>query len=637
LAQAVAFVNADLDENGLTAFDVHDPVARDQAVAATVAVSLKQLGEMQPRFEELAIFAAQVEIPLETVTQLWQATARLSKVNSEKFCQRLHSLSLLTRFDLLTRSVRMHDVMRTLLRSRLPVLETTHAALTSAWGDPLNLPDDYAWHWIAFHLAEGGNEDQLRGLLLDFNWLHAKLAKTEIASLISDYDYLLRQGEPGSSGAQQTFHRIQKTLRLSAHVLATDRSQLAGQLLGRIVRDGASGCQPLLDAARRWKGVPWLRPLKPSFTGGGGPLLQTLVTPEHAERVVAVYETGGEWRAISASRDVRVVNKLRIWDLKRGELVRSLPGGIGPVNALTVYRDEHGWRAVSASWDGYGKNGLRLWDIEETNPGPRLLADPGYVYAMAIDESRAHCFVSGLGGQFDLWDLKAGVLRDFETYAYDINGVAVYDGEGGAHVACACQDKNVRVWNIGRQDRARVFKGHTAAVNAVAVFKSDGRWLGVSASSDKTLRLWDFERVRAVRTMRGHTGDVRAVAVYQAGPELWRAVSASEDNTLKIWDLRSGRELQTLYGHGDWVGGVAVYKETEGWRALSVSDDGTLKVWDLETAPGRLRTRAAVTSVAVYDGRTGICAVTGSADGSVSVWSRNAKQRVRCSRSTPAP
>lgn len=41
LEQAVAYVNADLEENGLTAFDEEDAKQRDRAVAATLGVSLK--------------------------------------------------------------------------------------------------------------------------------------------------------------------------------------------------------------------------------------------------------------------------------------------------------------------------------------------------------------------------------------------------------------------------------------------------------------------------------------------------------------------------------------------------------------------------------------------------------------------
>ena len=42
----------------------------------------------------------------------------------------------------------------------------------------------------AYHLVQAGRKDDLRRLLLDFNYLQAKLAATDPNALIADYDYL---------------------------------------------------------------------------------------------------------------------------------------------------------------------------------------------------------------------------------------------------------------------------------------------------------------------------------------------------------------------------------------------------------------------------------------------------------------
>ena len=65
-----------------------------------------------------------------------------------------------------------------------------------------------------------------RKVLLDFNWLQGKLAATDPNALIADYDYL-----PEDKDLQP----VQSAFRLSAHVLARDPRQLAGQLIGRLL------------------------------------------------------------------------------------------------------------------------------------------------------------------------------------------------------------------------------------------------------------------------------------------------------------------------------------------------------------------------------------------------------------------
>src|SRR5271167_1779096 len=78
--------------------------------------------------------------------------------------------------------------MRAYDSGRLRKAEKIHARLVEAWGDPYHLPDDYAWRWYTYHLREAGRHHDLRELLLDFNWMQAKLEATDITALTADYD-----------------------------------------------------------------------------------------------------------------------------------------------------------------------------------------------------------------------------------------------------------------------------------------------------------------------------------------------------------------------------------------------------------------------------------------------------------------
>ena len=99
LADAVANVNNALDRKGLTAFDAREPEDRHQAVAATLRMSLDQLAdEERERFEALAIFPEDTDIPLKTAELLWG----LDDFDTEDLCRRLFGLSLLWSLDLAT-------------------------------------------------------------------------------------------------------------------------------------------------------------------------------------------------------------------------------------------------------------------------------------------------------------------------------------------------------------------------------------------------------------------------------------------------------------------------------------------------------------------------------------------------------
>jgi hypothetical protein len=82
---------------------------------------------------------------------------------------------------------------------------------------------DTSFQHLAHHLVRAGREQDLRNLLLDFDWLQSKLDATEPNALIADYEYLPDDPDP---------RLVQDAIRLSAHHLAGDKTQLAGQVLG---------------------------------------------------------------------------------------------------------------------------------------------------------------------------------------------------------------------------------------------------------------------------------------------------------------------------------------------------------------------------------------------------------------------
>ena len=172
---ALKFIDDNLKENGLVAFDVTDPEARDQAVAATLCVSITHLKANQPRFHDLAVFPEDTDIPFQTLERLWG----LSSVNTERLCEQIHQLSLLQNLDLNTRTVRLHDVVRKyLIHEQGAHLPALHERLLNAHRPPspegaqlsvadwTALPADepYLWDQLAYHLVESGRGDELHAL-----------------------------------------------------------------------------------------------------------------------------------------------------------------------------------------------------------------------------------------------------------------------------------------------------------------------------------------------------------------------------------------------------------------------------------------------------------------------------------------
>ncbi|MEH1865627.1 MAG: hypothetical protein V7K69_11540, partial [Nostoc sp.] len=190
---------------------------------------------------------------------------------------------------------------------------------------------------LAPSLVKSGNLEKYYKTLTDFDFITAKINYTEfgVQPLIDDYDLIdgeetLNYSEYNSEKVK-SLKLIQGALRLSAHILVTDKQQLASQLHGRLLNQQMpEEIQELLIQAKQVKTFPWLCPLTPSLTPPGGRLLRTL--KGHSLFVNAVAVTPNGQQVISASSD----NTLKVWNLATGQEQFTLKGHSFFVNAVAV-------------------------------------------------------------------------------------------------------------------------------------------------------------------------------------------------------------------------------------------------------------------------------------------------------------
>ncbi|MFY9825652.1 MAG: hypothetical protein WAM82_30035, partial [Thermoanaerobaculia bacterium] len=469
-----------LDIVGLDSeFDREDPQARRAAIWRAVAIALRSVtGADRDRLLDLAAFPAEEDIPLAVVRSLWG----LGATEARKLAKRLSDLSLVT-LNTWAGTLRLHAVVSGfLLGRRRGELSLLHGRLLDAcrpvsgsWAD-LPAGETYLWRRLAGHLLAAGRREEFRNTLLDFDFLRSKLDVTDIHSLLADFDL--------ASGDDRDLSLVRAALRLSVEALRSDSTQLAPQLLGRLLDRRERDLQPLLNAARGWRETEWLKPQTASFVrpgaagfpeaGAGTPFIPRSKAP------MAVYG----FLAVSADGPA-----LRVWDLETSETLNSLEGHTAGVTALALVE---GRQALSGACD----KTLRLWDL---NTGR--------------------------------------TLRTFEGHTDWISALTVVDA--GRALSGAC-DGSMRLWDLNTGETVRTLEGHHHGVTALALPEA---CRVLSASQDGTLRLWNLDTGKSLRVFTGHTGWVTALAVLSPH----RAVSAGLDKTLRLWDLDRGETLAVLH------------------------------------------------------------------------------------------
>jgi len=588
---ALAYLNRALMRRGVTRFD---PL-NEAKIARTIEVSLESLNRQRQHYLELAIFPDNTNLPLTTVQDL----CGLDEFEAEELVQSMHDLSLL-QFDLQAGTFRLHDAIVIWLREQLTDPQSIHGRLLARWGDLHSLPNGYSWRYIGYHLVQAGRRDTLRELLLDFDWLQSKLAATDVNALLGDCEYL-RDDEAVS--------QVQAAIRLSAHILSQDKTQLAGQLLGRIRIKAGGPSNLLMEHAAGWHGAAWLRPLNPSLTPAGGPLLRTII----------VGNTGVGWVGLIPARAVAVCiaesGAVQEWDLESGAQASSRKLSDEAAGTLLPLEQD---RVLSAT-----EGMVKIWDL---NSGSVVCAFEGHTASVT-------CLAATADGTHVVSGLADGTVRILRTdFVSEVCRISAHSDRISAIcilqdslVLSGSRDGELRLWDLQSGTKIRSFPAHgrVSAVTATA----DGLWIAAGLS-DGTLKLWNAGTGAEIWSSGRHRDRIAAI---HATPDGKRLVSASWDGTLRLWDLGSGSEIYCMAGHTAPVTSVAITRD--GLMAVSLSDDGTLKLWDLRRCVGD------VVHSGHTDTVTAICAnsqpgqvVSASHDGTIRFWDANSGRESRSMR-----
>ncbi|WP_414754712.1 hypothetical protein, partial [Anabaena sp. CCY 9910] len=467
---------------------------------------------------------------------------------------------------------------------------------------------------LAPNLVKSGNLEKYYQTLTDFDFIVTKINHPEfgVQSLIEDYDLL------DDNNQIKLLQLIQQTLRLSAHILAEDKKQLASQLQGRLLGfEEIPEIQTFLEKVKQSQTYTCLHSLTPSLIPPGRRLVRTLVG--HSDWVKAVAVTPNGKQVISGSKD----NTLKVWNLETGEEQFTLIGHTESVNAIAVTPD--GKRVISGSSD----HTLKIWDLATGNELFTFSGHRTQVVALTVTPDSKWVISASVPNIIKVWDLESGKEK-FTVFPHSdlIRSIVAYPDS--KFFISGSDDKTIKVCdlktgrehfsfnNIDKEPREGQFADEVYPDEVYAVAISPNSKLLIAGSSTNAVRVWNLETEKLLFVLLGHTAPIVAVAVTSDSKQL---ISASLDKTLKVWDLESGKELFTITGHNDSLYAAAV--TLNGKWLISGSKDKTLKVWSLEsleseedTSPNHYRNSVYASAISL-DGKYAIFSLEGN---TLKVW-----------------
>lgn len=235
------------------------PEDYDYRLMMALHLYIEALGEQGECYLVLAVFDDYTRIPLNTISMLWQHMFNLPKAETKKLVQQFAETGLLhlhrhAQGDYIS----LHAFQHAYIQDNSD-LDKLHLHVLSAYGRQtqqgwVSGPDDgYFYQNLCIHLAGAGRTQELRALLLDFDWIEKKLQSTNLHSLIGDYDLLQEDAELAI---------VQHALYSAAHELMKQPEHLATELLDHLWEKDSRDIQAMLNQAK--ESVPAWEPPMPS-------------------------------------------------------------------------------------------------------------------------------------------------------------------------------------------------------------------------------------------------------------------------------------------------------------------------------------------------------------------------------------
>jgi len=655
----------ELRTTGPTVLDIADADERHTAVARTIAVSLTRLtADQQSRYLELAVFGEGVAIPGPVLARYWRATGGWSQFQSQRYCQRLAELALVSEYRHDPEQVVLHDVLRAYLCEKTAHRRgELHRALIDAHRS-LDLDEgetkaswlamqSYLWAWLPTHLRGAELMQELQACLHHPRWLIGKLEYVGPAGLEAD----LALSDDLLSKALRT------AVRQNGHVLgpleppdsltATLATRLSPDGRTRVIRDEllAGLTRPHLRAITAFSDLPHPA-LSRVLAGHTSSVFALGVAPDgywlasagqydgevriwdlatgtirhiftrHTRAVSALaVAPDGSWLA-SASGAFHEGWDVRIWDTATGTIRHTLTGHDREVGALAVAPDGS-WLA-SASSDIYNRGDVRIWDTATGTIRHTLTGHDREVGALAVAPDGSWLASADSGGDVRVWDPTTGTIRHiFTRQTRAVSALAV--APDGSWLASASGEQHtegqVLIWDpvTGTPRHTRI--GHTRGMRALAC-SPDGSWLASGGYNGEVL-IWDPATGRARHTLTDSSGEVLALAVAPDGS--WLASAAGSRGEVRIWDPTTGTPRQILTGHTSGVLALAVAPDGS-WLA-SGGNDTEVRIWE-PTSGATSYTHTGHTGHAGHTGKIVALAVpqdrswlaSASTDGEVRIW-----------------
>ncbi|XP_071799432.1 apoptotic protease-activating factor 1-like [Asterias amurensis] len=454
------------------------------------------------------------------------------------------------------------------VEEREEALETGKEMCNFPWWEVHD--DGYFYNHIAFHLTRAGLSSVYEGLLLNYQWLKAKITYTSVPGLLADFDVFIKMNK-----VRKSIKLLHGALLLNADSICQDQNLLGPHLVGCLGEVKNPDIQKLICETKScffFSKIPVFVPRRQCLTQPGG-VLKKIFCHSFGEAILSatVRQSGVEFLTGSSSE----AGSVRLGRMTTGEsfcLGDAASCHSSLVTSLAL--DPHDRFVISASCD----SSLKLWPLpDKIGSGIKGKVNTiGHhkedVYCVAVTKDGLRAVSGSLDQTIKIWNLETFQCTTTLPAGAAVRGVCVAENDS-LIIACGANSSVVK-WNLQTGNlKKRVKVGTGSMVNGIT--KSSDESILALACSDKTVRIVQLSTLEEEgKPFEGHVDDVICCCF-----SLDKRLLFSGDNAglMIIWCVQSRAVLQEIFAHSAAIRTIMLTPDQK--TILTSSTDDCIKLW----------------------------------------------------------
>lgn len=257
----------------------------------------------------------------------------------------------------------------------------------------------------------------------------------------------------------------------------------------------------------------------------------------------------------------------------------------------TTYDGKNGVRSIRVSPDGAHlasgdrQGNIRIYDMEYLTEQKCVEAHESDVMCLEYSYTKEGRLLatSSRDRLIHVFDVEAnyGLIQTLADHSSSITAVRFMDKDDKLSMVSCGADKSILLRNaVASPDLQFQLEHHLATkITLYDMVIDPTQKLMATACQDRNVRLYNIQTTKEKKCYRGSAGDEGVLLRIHLDPSGSFAATSCTDKNVCILDFNSGELLATMHGHSEVITGVKFANDLK--HIITVSADGCIFVWRL--------------------------------------------------------